>query len=164
MLKLYFFEDSNGLYKKSELSDLGYRLLRFFCGQDISIDKTKNGKPYITNKQNLFFSLSHSKNGLALAISDSEVGVDTEKIKVFNKSVAKRFLKTDETDDLELLKLWTSLESAIKYEGLTLSYINKVSTNNTQTFKINDFIVSVCTHNGEKPEIIKLDENSIKNI
>ena len=162
MFKLYFFEDSKYLYSKTELSSLGYSLLRQFYGQDIIIEKNDNGKPYITNKQKLFFNLSHSKNGLALAISDCEIGVDIEKIKEFNKSVAKRFLKTDETDDLKLLKLWTKLESAIKFKGLNLSYINKVHIENTKTIEIGDFVISYCTESKENPEIIKIDEKTIK--
>ncbi len=164
MLKLYFFEDRKYIYSKAELSSIGYSLLKHFYGQDIKIEKTKNGKPYITNKQKLFFSLSHSKNGLALAVSDCEIGVDIEKIKEFNKSVARRFLKTDETDDLELLRLWTRLESAIKHKGLTLSHISKISTHNTKTIKISDFIISVCTDKTENLEIINLNEKTVENL
>lgn len=76
---------------------------------------SSNGK-WIDEKDEIKFSLSHSKNMVAVALGDSDVGVDVEcvgakinkhKIKMFGNDAAK---KSEE----DLVRLWTEKESRFK--------------------------------------------------
>lgn len=81
----------------------------------------ENGKPI---SKEIFISLSHSADLSVVSISNSNVGIDVEKIidNVRVRKLAKRLLK-EENDDVEYFyKLFTSYESKIKYEGKTIGY------------------------------------------
>ena len=93
--------------------------------EEISFFKLENGKWACDF---CHFSLSHSHNGVAVALSDSPVGVDIEKIAPMkNKaSVAKKILTETEmeeyrrlahspdSENLFLLEMWTKKESLFK--------------------------------------------------
>ena len=78
----------------------------------------QNGKPYIKSHENIFVSISHSRDLVVCAVSDVPVGIDTEKIRPYNLAVASRVLHMDEvmTDSL-YTKEWTVLEAALKLKG-----------------------------------------------
>lgn len=101
------------LLKGLELSGLKASEIEFF--------KEPSGK-WTADK--IFFSLSHSKNALAVAISTAPVGVDIQKIvstnynlalKILNDSELEEFnsLKNTEKSDYLILK-WTQKESIFK--------------------------------------------------
>lgn len=86
-----------------------------------------NGKPYAVNRD-IFFSLSHSKNRVACALSNGNIGCDAEFIGKCDFRLAKRFysdleysrissLKTEEERTLEFYKIWTAKESYLKAIG-----------------------------------------------
>lgn len=69
-------------------------LKKFFSIEQIEIEKNKNGKPYL-DKENVFFSISHSDNLAVIALSDEgEIGVDAQSFVDENKAnrLEKRFL------------------------------------------------------------------------
>ena len=82
------------------------------------IKLSQGGKPYMDG---VFFSLSHSKKYAACAVSDSEVGLDIEKINPRqNLAVGKKFLTDDEFKALtaeNFFDFWTKKESYIKLRG-----------------------------------------------
>ncbi len=91
--------------------------------------RNKNGKPYFDNL-NLYFSVSHSRGYVAVAMSDvSEIGVDIETSDVsLDKAqrLAKRFFNNYELDEFEadpenFLRIWTKKEAYCKMLGITLS-------------------------------------------
>ena len=98
--------------------------------RDISFRKSANGK---WECDFCYFSLSHSENGVAVALSDSPVGIDIEKIApVKNREkVAKKILTETEFAEYQrlvfdtqtandfLLELWTKKESMFKRGGYT---------------------------------------------
>lgn len=76
-----------------------------------SIELTETGKPFFVDEPNCFFSISHSANYAAVAISNQkEVGVDIEMISEKALRLSKRFLSDDELEILN--KLFTSPELA----------------------------------------------------
>ena len=112
-----------------------------------------NGKPYFKNSS-FYFNISHSGNYIVLAISDKEIGVDIEKIKM-NEKVAKKIcteseLKQIKTKD-DFTKIWVMKESYVKYLGIGLSYgLKNVDTTKIKNFdikKIEDYYI--CVYNGE---------------
>ena len=154
MIKVYYTfanPDSEEFIKKS--------LLQYSGKSDFEIKRTKNAKPYTDG---IYFSLSHA-NGLTLcAVSDNEVGIDVEKLRHVKNGerIIARFLGKCEknlTSDA-MLCMWTQFESRVKYFGETIISCKKAKTEEiyTETFLIDDYIVSVSSKEKEYIEKEKL--------
>lgn len=76
----------------------------------------------------LFFSISHSGDYSACAVSDKDIGIDIEAKDTYNENVAKRFFNKEDWVLIEeaadkkymFAKLWTIKESALKCLGTGL--------------------------------------------
>lgn len=88
-------------------------------------------KPRLLNNE-FYFSISHSKNLLVLAVNDKSVGVDVEYvdskrsfkkiIKRFSENVRSEFFNLPEEKRLEyFFEIWTNYEALIKLRGKTLA-------------------------------------------
>lgn len=86
------------------------------------------GKPSLPNLS-ICFSLSHCRDAVACAVSESNIGIDVESIRPYEPEVARRVCNSAELEalrnsrdkDAELIKLWTMKEAIAKYEGFGLS-------------------------------------------
>lgn len=83
-----------------------------------------HAKPYLSALPELKFSISHSGEWWACAVSDAEVGLDIQEHHTRNQErVARRFFHPDEVAWLErhgfeaFSRLWTYKESYVKYTG-----------------------------------------------
>ncbi|GKU25883.1 4'-phosphopantetheinyl transferase family protein [Clostridium folliculivorans] len=117
---------------------LGQKLLTYALQEEKSIKYrdeplTLNpwGKPSLKNHPNIHFNISHSFNCIACVISDTyAVGIDVEKIRIFNPYAAKKVCTTEEikkiysssNPDRVFFKFWTLKESYIKAIGKGLSH------------------------------------------
>lgn len=115
------------LEKDKKLSAAAYFLLeRALKKHKINIknfkwEETKNGKPFLSDCP-LKFSLSHSGNYVAVALSKNEVGIDVQEMKevdpkitnlVFNEDDHRFY--NDSNDKLHAFyKIWTCKEALIK--------------------------------------------------
>ena len=114
----------------------------------------------------LQFSLSHTNEMVAVALSDKPVGVDIESVENFNKrdtkNLAKKIFCTGENaqDNAELLKLWTGKESIYKYKGGGVFSPNKIRVSDypVKTIEYGGYYISVC---GDKDD---LSDICIKNL
>lgn len=89
------------------------------------------GKPYLPERPDIHFSLSHSGGYVLCALSDSELGCDVEAPRPAKPELAARFFHPLECDWLfslppreqenAFLRLWTLKESYLKAVGLGLS-------------------------------------------
>lgn len=91
----------------------------------LKINSGKNNKPYFKDYPNIRFSISHSGDLVVLAMSDTEIGIDIEKIKPrdYEAIVERHFTEGEakEIDSIEsFLKVWTKKEAYLKLtsEGL----------------------------------------------
>jgi len=116
LLKQFQFKDITNEEKLKEHC-LAYlmldRILKEFYKTDNRAIEFVNKKPYLKNREK-FFSISHSEEFLAIGFSDSECGLDIEKIK--NRdflSIAKR-LKFECNTLEEFYKEWTKYEAEYK--------------------------------------------------
>lgn len=82
-----------------------------------------NQKPYLKNSK-LYFNLSHSGNYVAMAASDTEIGIDIEQILPYSKEIAQKCFVPKERkwleeqkNDASFYKLWTAKESIMKAAG-----------------------------------------------
>ncbi|MDO5564514.1 MAG: 4'-phosphopantetheinyl transferase superfamily protein [Eubacteriales bacterium] len=117
--------------------------------EDCIIEKNKYGKPYIRNKKNIFYNISHSKEKVAIIISNVEVGIDIEKIRDidYDKIIKKIFLK-EEIDFImsienkneklkNFFKIWTKREAYSKCIGVGLSLpLNKIYNKNIKLYEL----------------------------
>ena len=134
--------------------------------QRTNLDYTENGRPFF-NKLNQDISISHSKNYVAIAISNSIsnfVGIDIEDIS--NATPTTRFLTENEKIALEsgtpYTEIWTKKEALFKFlKNDSLNFISLDSTNPNEysakflTTKIENSILTICTPNNAQIEIIQ---------
>lgn len=90
----------------------------------VDILRTAHGKPYVENGPH--FSVTHTKNRLYIAFSDTEIGLDAESLSraPYYETIVKKFSPAEqaEIDCAEtFLKHWVIKESAVKYMGGTLA-------------------------------------------
>lgn len=90
-------------------------------------------KPFLKDRSDIFFNISHSGNMAAVAISDRAVGVDIEEHRhfddglidyVFNESDKKTALELEalyKDKDIAYTALWTVKESIMKHSGMGVS-------------------------------------------
>ncbi len=139
------------------------------CGaDDLVISRTDLGKPYLKNKSELFFNLSHSGNIVMCAVSENEVGADTEEIGRYDENILKKFTPAERQRiiessdrDREFFRMWTMKESYMKYRGMGLSLpLNSFSVaENEEIFcntffsvrKIGSNMMCICTE--KEPQI-----------
>ena len=105
MLDIYVIYNFNGLCEPSIEARRCLVELVKIKGYKVGIDNIKTsilGKPYFEN-MSLKFSLSYSENILGIAICNSEVGIDIEKIR-YEKNmllIKNRFFSINEKEYLE---------------------------------------------------------------
>ena len=92
---------------------------------------TEAGKPCFENKEDIKFSISHSKDLVGVAFSDREVGLDVQVVRNINDEIYNRVLSDKEKeyvfsaeDNSERLnrffKYWVMKEAILKRDGIGL--------------------------------------------
>ena len=133
----------------------------YYGKYDITISRTKNGKPYVD--EGPYFSVTHTKDRLYIAFSDKEIGLDAEHLSRSShyETIVKKFTPMEQAEiasTKDFLLHWIVKESAVKYLGGTLAkdlhklaYINGHLTYNQQSFPTRvhilqheDYILAVC--------------------
>lgn len=169
--KMYLGSDKNRKEKadklkkdeKKKLSIAAGDLVRSVISKKFNIDKKdvrfrveKGGKPHIEGID-VNFSISHSGTIALCAIADSPVGIDIEKIRDMDLSVAKKHFAPDEQDYVfekmslsrqRFFEVWTRKEAYVKMLGRGISYFPEFSTMGDKriiTHIRSRYIVSVCT-------------------
>ncbi len=150
--------------KDKRRSVLGEMLARHgiskLCGieeEKIEFARTENGKPYALNAD-IYFNISHSKDIVICAVSDSEIGVDAELIRDIDLRIAK-FACTDEdfkylneTEDsserkLRFFRIWTAKEAYVKYCGTGISYLKDINfrdiEKNCQFYREDEYLIAI---------------------
>ena len=81
------------------------------------------GAPYIEGGP--YFSISHCKRGIAVAVSENPIGIDIEVIRTFSPDLMRKTMNEDEQlritssaiPDVEFIRLWTQKEALLKLQG-----------------------------------------------
>ena len=81
------------------------------------------GAPYIEGGP--YFSISHCKTAIAVAVSESPIGIDIEAIRTFKPELMRKTMSPAEqqritssaTPDQEFIRLWTQKEALLKLQG-----------------------------------------------
>jgi 4'-phosphopantetheinyl transferase len=88
------------------------------------------GKPFLKNRDDLHFNLSHSGSWVVGAVDSLPVGIDVERIQSIDLDISKNYFSPDEHQDLlakedkfsYFFTLWSLKESYIKIIGEGLSH------------------------------------------
>lgn len=165
MKPFFIIEEKNKISKDALLRSAVEK-----CGfSDLEYAVSKTGKPYFKNSD-LCFSKSDTKNYIAVAVADTDIGIDIEETnrKVDTATLSARFFCEEEREyvashkdkSYAFLKIWTRKEALLKADGIgirvELSSFNTVPdtvifNNNRYTFleteTDRDIICSICVKN-----------------
>lgn len=115
------------LEAKSLLKKLGREALN----REIEIKYHESGKPYIEGND-LYISISHSKEFVLVGISDLPIGVDIEVLRPFEQKLIKRYFTIEEASFIDnqekFFLIWTVKEAYLKLTGVGLKGIKKLNT------------------------------------
>ena len=118
--------------------------------QDLEWKYNEHGKPYLEGGP--YFSISHCKAGIAVAIDDQPIGIDIETIRHANEDLVERTMNEQERvgmDDRTFTRLWTQKEAIVKAEGTGIYSFEQLQTilDNGQwtldTFEKDNYIYSI---------------------
>jgi len=114
------------------------KVLSRYCTQrpqELDIQKTSAGKPFLTHDHAVRFNLTHSHGRALIAIAkDREVGIDLEKVRpeVDIVSLANRFLSSQDQAFIgggdskrrheRFLQVWVAREAVFKGEGKGMTF------------------------------------------
>ena len=167
-----------------------HRLLCYALKTTYGIVPTSNdfdlgacGKPFLKDRPDIHFNISHSGAMAMCALHEAPVGADIEKIRSVGAGVAKRVLTAAEqqvymqAEDKQKLffQIWTLKEAYIKYLGTGLGVAlnsvtaypagTKVETDTGCAFimgcDITGYQAAVCTQSEAEPSVRKVDTDSL---
>lgn len=134
------------------LSQTAHRLLEWAIGGVARLERTMNGKPYLADRPNLHFNLSHTKGAVACALSDAPVGVDIEGLRPLRQRFAQRYFTIAEQqytqDEARMLAIWTRKEALLKRDGrgitVPLCEIETMAHPDLSSCMIDGYTLSFC--------------------
>lgn len=100
--------------------------------QDLEWKYNEHGKPYLEGGP--YFSISHCKAGIAVAIDDAPIGIDIETIRHANEDLIERTMNEQERVGIrelgmrEFTRLWTQKEAIVKAEGTGIYSFEQLQT------------------------------------
>ena len=119
--------------------------------RDVEWRYNEHGKPYLDGGP--YFSISHCKEGIAVAIDDQPIGIDIEAIRHADEDLIKRTMNEEERvgmDDRKFTRIWTQKEAIVKMEGTGIQSFeqlqgirNQESGFRIQTIEKEKYIVSI---------------------
>lgn len=104
-------------------------LLKPLGVNDMEFVYNEHGKPSLKHYPDIHFSLSHCKNGIAVAIDFSPIGIDIESFHKSNTALVNRTMNSAEaewirtsSDPVEsFTQFWTKKEAVLKLRGTGIS-------------------------------------------
>lgn len=131
-MRIYWKTVDPGL-RAAELHEAAYGLLAEALAEDWAvtdgvIEKTPQGKPFLSGEGMPQISISHTKGFVCCAVSEKPVGVDCEYRRSVSEGVKKRVCTAQEQEDIRraedpegrFLAYWTLKESISKLRGVGL--------------------------------------------
>ena len=131
MEKIFFADKSASISSTDAIKKI---LAQYYGITQAKLNRTENGKPYLESPAlPIFFSVTHTKKLLFIAVSDKNVGLDAELLnrEVAYESILRRFPEEDRkqiSTTQSFLCHWVIKESAIKWLGGTIAHdLDKLS-------------------------------------
>ena len=100
-------------------------LLKSLGINDLEMDFNEHGKPHLKHFPEIHFNLSHCKNGIAVVVDFSPVGIDIESFRKGNVALIRKTMNPAESewirassDPVEAFtQFWTKKEAVLKLRG-----------------------------------------------
>jgi len=139
---------------------LAYLLLKRALKEVYGIDENpeiielEGGKPVLKHHPEIHFNLSHCKEAVACVVSNEPVGVDVERVRNYDKKLARYVLNDEEFEEVEksddkakeFIKYWTKKEAVLKLTGEGIrSDLKTILDRENATFKVTEGERFVCT-------------------
>ena len=128
--RFYHMEDTlRGLFADLLIRDVIMQKTGL-SNEDISFTANDYGKPFLKNRDDVQFNLSHSGVWVVGVIDHQVVGIDVERVQEIDLDISKNYFSPDEHEDLMskadkfdyFFTLWALKESYIKILGKGLSH------------------------------------------
>ncbi len=92
---------------------------------NLKMDKNEHGKPFLVLHPEVHFNLSHCKNGIAVVVASSPVGIDIESFHRDNEALVRRTMNDEEQKTIRqsenpaetFIAYWTQKEAVLKLRG-----------------------------------------------
>ncbi len=125
-------------------------ILEEFGVCDARLEVLENGKPHLVGSD-LFFSLSHSEEGVAAVVSGTPVGIDIEKIKpVTDKLInyvcnenEREYIESGNDKEYRFFAVWTAKEAFFKKNGGVGVRAVDTTTFEKSVYKIDDYLITI---------------------
>lgn len=140
---------------------------------ELTIEKGEHGKPYFSEREDIFFNISHSGDYVAAAVWDTPIGIDIQIVRPVKEGLIRKlcndteksFIEKSEDKDKAFVTLWALKESYIKAIGKGMSFpMKEVNfslenfdgeakgelSNQSGYFYVKDygeFVLAVCSYN-----------------
>ena len=104
-------------------------LLQELVGEMADWKYNEHGKPYWENGP--YFSISHCKQGIAVALDEQPIGIDIEGIRHADADLIERTMNEEERvgmDDRKFTRLWTQKEAIVKAQGVGIMSFEQLQT------------------------------------
>ena len=118
--------------------------------RDIDFRYNEHGKPYWENGP--YFSISHCKAGIAVAVDDQPIGIDIETIRHADEELIARTMNEEERigmDERKFTRLWTRKEAVVKAQGVGICSFEQLQKTlddgqwTLETFEKENYIYSI---------------------
>lgn len=98
------------------------------------MEYNEHGKPFLPDGP--FFSISHCKAGIAVAVDEKPIGIDIESIRHADEDLIERtmneeeqrMIRSAEQPDRAFTRLWTQKEAVVKAEGTGIVSFDQLRT------------------------------------
>ena len=136
-IKKYDYSNlKHGERKKSETVN-GRELLKTAVLREFGVDsntliieKGEHGKPYFSDREDIFFNISHSGDFVAVAVGECSLGIDIQVVQNVRERMIDKLCNDDEKQfisncpdkDKSFIILWSLKESYIKAIGKGMSF------------------------------------------
>jgi 4'-phosphopantetheinyl transferase len=125
-------------------------ILEEFGVCDARLEVLENGKPHLVGSD-LFFSLSHSEEGVAAVVSGTPVGIDIEKIKpVTDKLInyvcnenEREYIESGDDKEYRFFAVWTAKEAYFKKNGGVGVRAVDTTTFEKSVYEIDDYLITI---------------------
>lgn len=131
-----------------------------------TFDFGEHGKPFLSTRPDIHFSLSHCREAAACAVATEPVGIDVESLRSFSPALLQRTMSEIETAAIlaadepsrSFVRLWTRKEAYLKLTGTglvdELPTVLATAASEGYSFETTEdserpFVMSVCFRNKE---------------
>ena len=145
----------------------------FSFNSDIEFTYGKFGKPYLSGKSGIFFSISHCRCASAASVHTCEIGIDILDKRKINLSLADRIccenevtiLNTDENKEEALIKIMCLKESLSKMtgKGFTEGFKSIDTTRSVNSFfcETDDYILSLSSTDNFSANVVNIPADAL---